>query len=231
MSDIFREVNEEVRQDQAKALWNKYGIYVMAFAAVIVLGVSGYKGWQYYSLKQAEKAGAEYFKTIALVDSGKDKEALDAFGILSKQGSTGFFLLSKFQEAGIAAKVGNSDDAVAIFDELAANTSLDDSLRNLARLRAGLLLSNTANLKEVENRIGELAKAGNPWRHTAMEVLAATAYRTGDLVKADQLFNELSADPATPNAMRTRAAAMISIITPKLPVTSSKQPESKPDAQ
>ncbi len=231
MSDIFREVDEEVRQDHAKNMWTKYGVYIIGLAVLVVVSVSGFRGWQYYSQKQAEKAGVAYLENMVLVDNGEDAKALEAFRTMSQKGSSGFYLLSKFQEAGLLAKAGNDDEAVTIYDELADNTGLEGSLRNLARFRAALLLSNTASFKQVEDRIGELATTGNPWRQSAQEILAITAFRTGDLIKAEEIFVELSTDPETPNDMRTRATAMISIITPQLPAPAPKTQETKPDAQ
>ena len=231
MSDIFREVDEEVRQDRAKDMWKKYGVYIMALAALIVVSVSGFKAWQYYSSQQAEKAGVAYLKNMVLVDNGEDAKALEAFRAMSQKGSSGFYLLSKFQEAGLLAKAGKNDEAIELYDTLADNTAIDDSLRNLARFRAALLLSNNASFKEVENRIGELATTGNPWRQSAQEILALTAFRTGDLIQAEEIFAILSTDPETPNDMRTRATAMLSIITPQQPPQTPKIQETKPDAQ
>lgn len=231
MSDIFREVDEEVRQDHAKKMWDRYGKYVIAMAVLIVAVVGGYKAFEYYSLKQLEKAGADYFNSISMLDDGKDTEALAAFQRLANTGSTGFALLSKFQEAGLSVKTGNQSEAVALYDELADDSSIDDSLRDLARMRAALTLSNTGSVKDVEARIGELAKTTSPWHHSAQEILAITAFRTGDIVRADKIFNELSADVTTPSAMRSRASAMVTIITPKLPMSAGKKQETKPDAQ
>lgn len=231
MSDIFREVDEEVRQDKAKEVWKKYGIHIMGLAVLIVVCVGSFKAWQYYSVQKLEQAGADYLNSVTLIDNGKDADALEAFQVLSKKGTTGFYLLSKFQEAGLLAKTGKNDDALEIYDALAGNSALENNLRDLAKLRAGLLLSNTSSFTEVEARVGDLAKTGNSWRHSALEVLAVTAFRTGDLVKADQFFNQLSADLTTPSSMRVRAAAMSSIITPQLPAKTPKKQETKPDAQ
>lgn len=231
MSDIFREVDEEVRQDKAKAMLKRYGGYVMGLAILIVVSVGGFKAWQFYSLQQLEKAGAEYLANVTLIDNDKDAEAMDAFHSLAQNGSSGFHLLSKFQEAGLLAKTGKASEATIIYDALADDKTLDESLRNLASFRAALLLSNTSTLKEVESRIGDLAKAGSPWRPSALEILAITAFRTGDLVRADQMFAELAIDPQTPRAMRTRVSAMMSIITPQLPATKPTSQETKTDAQ
>jgi len=231
LSDIFREIEDEIRQDQAKNLWKKYGVHFISFAALVVVSVGGYKAWEYYSLQQLEKAGVEYLENMALIDNGKEAEALDAFNSLSQKGSSGFYLLAKFQEAGLLAKTGNNDAAVAIYDVLAGNTALNDSLRDLARFRAGLLLSNTASLPEVEARVGGLAVIGNAWRHSAWEILAVTAFRTGNLDKAEQIFIQLISDPETPNPMRARMTAMMSIIAPQLPAPAMPKQETKPDAQ
>ena len=45
MSDIFREVDEDIRRDQIKKLWDRFGPYVLGLALLIVLGTAGYRGW------------------------------------------------------------------------------------------------------------------------------------------------------------------------------------------
>ena len=68
MSDnsFFREVDEAVRHDQYKALWDKFGVYVIALAAVLIASVAGYKGWSYWKERQAQSAGAEFVQAMAL---------------------------------------------------------------------------------------------------------------------------------------------------------------------
>ena len=43
MSDIFHEVDEEVRREQLKKLWDRYGNYVVAAAFLLVAAVAA---WQ-----------------------------------------------------------------------------------------------------------------------------------------------------------------------------------------
>ena len=38
VSDIFHEVDEEVRREQLKKLWDRYGIYLIALAVLVVVG-------------------------------------------------------------------------------------------------------------------------------------------------------------------------------------------------
>ncbi len=46
MSDIFREVDEEVRREQLKKLWERYSILIVAVAVLIVAGVGGWRGYE-----------------------------------------------------------------------------------------------------------------------------------------------------------------------------------------
>ena len=46
MSELFDEVDEEVRREQLKKLWDKYSIYIIALALLIIAGVGGWRGYQ-----------------------------------------------------------------------------------------------------------------------------------------------------------------------------------------
>src|SRR5262245_45262424 len=55
---LAREVDEELRREQLLKLWEKYGTYVVAAIALIVVGVGGIKYYQYRTTVAAEAAGA-----------------------------------------------------------------------------------------------------------------------------------------------------------------------------
>ena len=46
VSDIFDEVDEEVRREQFKKLWDRYGTLFVALAVLIVVAVGGWRGYQ-----------------------------------------------------------------------------------------------------------------------------------------------------------------------------------------
>ena len=75
MSELFNEVDEEVRRDQLKKLWDKYSIYIIALAILIIAGVGGWRGYQYLEAKKAAEAGSAFEAAVALSEQGKKAEA------------------------------------------------------------------------------------------------------------------------------------------------------------
>ena len=78
-ADIFHEVDEEVRREQFQKLWDRYGYVLIAAAVVLVRGVGGWRGYQWWQAKQAAEAGAAYDAATELVEQGKPTEAEAAF--------------------------------------------------------------------------------------------------------------------------------------------------------
>lgn len=216
MSDesLFREVDEDVRQEQYQKLWNRFGNMAIAAAVAIVAVVGGIKGWQYYQVKQSEAAATVYFEAVKKAGEGKLEDATAAFAAVKH---AGFQQLSKLQEAGLLAEKGKVAEAVAAFDSIAADASSDPAIADLARIRAGYLLADTLKPDELLTRLGMFDKDDQVWRHAAREIFGLSAYRTGDFVMADRYMNELFADQETPAGMRQRAQVMLQLLTPNLP--------------
>ena len=219
MSDesIFREVDEEVRAEQFKNLWKKYGAYLSGAAIGVVLAVAGIQGWRYYQIQQAESAGEQYLTATNLLSSGKKAEADKIFAEIANAGPAGFSALAKFRMAAELAKAGSKADALKAFDEISNASGVDEALKNLARVRASLLAVDSEPLDAVEKRLQPLNTADGAWRHSAREIIAISAYKNGDIPKADRLYNELASDTATPAGLRQRAQLMIGVIAPMLP--------------
>lgn len=221
MSDdsLFREVDEEVRQEQLKQLWDRYGTYIMALCAAIVIGVAAFKGWQYWQLKQAEAASVTYGDALKLVQEGKRADADQA---LAKIDFPSFARLGKLRQAANLAIEGKTGDAVKLYDEVAADGSAAPPLRDLARIRAGYLLADKSSPADLTGRLSGFDNDGSDWRGAAREIIALAAYRTADYALADRYANAIVADAALPVSLRERAKRMVALLTPLLPANKAK---------
>jgi hypothetical protein len=209
--DFIREVNEAVRQEKYKQLWDQYGLYVLALAVLLVAGVAGYNAWTFWRQNQAKTAGAEFTQAVILAESAdpKAKELLDA---LAKKGPAGYQVLARFQLAAAEAKAGKIDDAVAAYDALASDASVDRILQGVAVLQAAGLRLDRVDFAEMERRLKPLVDSNSAWRYSARELLGLSAYKQNDMREAERQFSTLLGDQGTPQSLRERADMMLALI-------------------
>ena len=212
MSDIFREVDEDLRHEQLKKLWDRFGTYVIGLAVLIVIATAGYRFWVYWEDRQASQSGDRFVAALRLAGDGKHDEAVAALADIAKDSSGGYPVLAGFRIAAEKAAKGDDKGAVAEFDAIAQRSDTPALIRDMARLRAALLLVETANVNDLVSRIGDLAGDASPWRHTAREILGLTAWRLDDMATARKYFQQIADDKESPPDIRSRGAFMISLI-------------------
>ena len=210
MSDIFREVDEEVRREQLQKLWERHSGLIILVAALILIAVGGWRGYEWWDAKQAGESGAAFEAAITLADDNKHSEAQAAFAKIATDGTSGYRLLARFREA---AELGVTDQAAAVkaYDALRADSSIGPALQDLAAVRAGLLLVDTAPLAELNTRLEPLTAPGSTFRHTARELLAFGAWRNGDQAAAKRWIDMITTDDNTPPGTRTRIEVLIAL--------------------
>lgn len=211
MADIFHEVDEEVRREQLKKLWDRYSIVLIAAAVLIVAGIAGWRGYEYYVGKKAAEAGAQFEAALTLVEQGKQAEAETAFAKIAGDAPQGYRLLARFQAASALART-KQPDGIKAYDDLAADASLGPIWQDLAGVRAGLLLVDTAPLADMQKRLGPLAEPGRPYRHTARELLALSAWKNNDAAATKRYIDMIAADAETPPGTRSRVDVLSALI-------------------
>ena len=206
MSDIFREVEEEVRREHYQKLWKKYGNFAIAAAALIVIGVAGYQIWQAWDRSHREEASRQFHAAEQLADAGRLAEAETAFAKLTQDAPEGYATLSKFHQAAIMLATGKRDQALALYGQLAQLK--DSNLAGVARLRIAWAQAEYTPREQLEKTLAPLMAPDSPWRHAALEVLAYTDLRAGRREIAVQQYEKLAADTKAPQGVRDRSNAM-----------------------
>ena len=213
MSELFDEVDEDVRRDQLKKLWDQYSIYIVAAALLIIASVGGWRGYQYLEAKKAAEAGAAFDKAVELSDANKHSEAEAAFADLAAKAPWGYRMLARLRTA---AEVASRDKPAAakMFDDIAADTSVGAPERDLARIRAAQLLLETTTYPNMLQRLEPATAAGATFRHTARELLALSAWRANDTTAARQWLDLIANDGESPPSLRSRAEALQALLPP-----------------
>ena len=213
MSDLFDEVDEEVRRDQLKKLWDRYSLYIIALMILIIAGVGGWRGYQYVEAQKAAEAGAAFDKAVELAEANKHAEAEAAFADLAAKSPSGYRVLARLR---LAAEVASRDAPAAakMYDEIAADRSVGVAEQDLARIRAAQLQLETASYANMKERLEAAAAPGATFRHTARELLALSAWRANDAAATRQWLEVIANDGETPPSLRSRAEALQALLPP-----------------
>jgi hypothetical protein len=216
MSDIFREVDEDVRRDKATELWNQYQNYVYALVAIIVLATAGYRFYDYRRTAAAEAAGAAYQAALKLGLQGKTDEAIAAFAKVEAEGAAGYRTLARMAIAGETSKKDPKAGSEA-FDAIANDASVDPLLRDATRLRAALARLDAGDVAAAKGALDALAAGNGAYRNSARLSLAAEALKEKDYASAGKTLDAIVADPVAPEAERQAATTLLGVVASNAP--------------
>ena len=212
MADIFNEVDEELRRERLKAFWQRYGGVVIGLALLIVIAVGGWRTSEWWEAKKAAEAGAVFEQAVTLASEGKYDEAEASFARIASD-NTAYRVFAKLRQAAEMAR-RDRDGAVKIYDEVVGQSGIGQPLQDLARIRGGMLLLDTATLTEMRARLAPAAEDGRVFRHSARETMAFAAWKASDATAVKQWYNAIVADPETPLGVRTRTEMLMALSTP-----------------
>jgi hypothetical protein len=213
VSELFDEVDEDVRRDQLKKLWDQYSIYIVACAFLIIAAVGGWRGYQYLEAKKAAEAGALFDKASELSEQNKHSEAEAAFADLAAKAPSGYRMLARLRAAAETAS-RDPQGAAKLYDDISADRSIGAPEQDLARVRAAGLLLETSTYPNMLQRLEPATAPGATFRHTARELLALSAWRANDTAAARRWLDVIANDGETPPSLRSRAEALQALLPP-----------------
>lgn len=204
---LFREVEEDLRHDQMRRLWERYGRFAIAGAVLLVVGVAGWQGYGAYTRAQALDEAETYEQGLQALPANP-AEAAEAFARLDGQGS-GYPELAALKRAAALVEAGNRAGALAVYQALADDPAADPALRDLAIVLIVLHQVDDGPPEALSASLEPLTGPGGAWRHSALELQALLALRAGQSEEAARRFADLSRDSETPSGIRERARALL----------------------
>jgi hypothetical protein len=102
--------------------------------------------------------------------------------------------------------------AIKAYTAMAGDGTLPPAFQDLAAIRAGLLTVDTAPLAEVQRLLEPLAESDRPFRHSARDLLALSAWQHKDVKAAQKYLDLMAKDADTPSGVRARADVLSALI-------------------
>ena len=207
MSDIFREVEEDVRRERAQNIWKRYGAYLIAAGVLVFVGIGGWQLWQRHERQEREKISDQFMAAQRITNP---RDAATAFADLARANKGGYGAVARLAQANAMFASGQGKEAIEIYKEIAANDN--GTVGSVARLRAAWASADTSTRNQLAELLKPFDRSENPWRQNAQEILAYADYRALDMKAAQTKYAALAADPQSPDALKARARAMADFI-------------------
>lgn len=203
MTDIFREVEEDVRREKMEKLWKAYGNYAIAALVLLFAGIAGWQVWERHEAQERAKVSEAF---IAAQRITNPQTAASTFADIARTAPRGYAELARLSEAGAMVASGQTGPAVDLYKQIAKDDN--GAIGAVARLRAAWAIADTASRSALSDLVKPLDQPGSPWRQNAQEVMAYADYRAMDTKGALAKYAVLAADPESPDSLRRRAQAM-----------------------
>lgn len=212
MSDIFREVDEDLKRDRMMALWKRYGPYAIGVVVAVVLITAGNRFWTDYQVSQRAADSDAFVAAEKLAEEGESDAAVQALLALNDDASSDYSKLSLLRAAGLKREAGDIDGAVGLYDRAADAMGQESNFGYAARYLAALSLADKGPGADLNARLTALDVPENPWQYLSREVKAMVAFNAGQLADARAQFDALKLEPEAPRGLRSRAEQMLEII-------------------
>ncbi len=198
------EVNEELRRQQLKSIWDRFGVYIIGFAVIIILSVGGNEIINHLNNRVSQRESKAFDNALNLIEKGNDSAGLDQL-IKLTEGKTGYKGLALFRLSSESLTNGNYQEAVDYLKKASLDKTLTNNLRVFAKIKAGLILVDNGSFSEVDVLLKEVIESGGPFSFHAKEILALALIKNGRDLEAQEIFQEIANDASAPPVLARRA--------------------------
>ncbi|OWK27932.1 tetratricopeptide repeat protein [Sphingomonas dokdonensis] len=209
---FLREVDEELRKEQAAAIWRRWGL---AIAAAVVLGLlifAGYLFWQHREREAAGREGEQLQLAWDNLSADQNAKAAPQLAELSKSDSDGYRAVALFAEADVLLQKDDLKGAAAKFGAIAADDTLAEPFRQLALVRQTMAEFDTIKPDAVVSRLRGVAVPENAYFGSAGELVALAYLKQGRRDLAGRLFGQIAQSEQVPPSIRQRAVQMAGVL-------------------
>ena len=208
---LLREVDEAMRKDQLGSAAKRYGWLIATGLVLALAAFGGYLFWQDRREGQLEEASDTLITTLDKLEAGQIDQAEDDLAALA-EGSSATAVSAKLARAGVALRDNRREEAVALFDEIAADGDAPQPYRDLAAIRSVATHFEQMQPQQVIDRLKPLATPGNPWFGSAGELVAMAYLKQGKQNLAGPLFAAIAQDETVPQTLRARTRQMAGLL-------------------
>ena len=205
--NLIKEIEEEVKQDEYKNLWNKYKIYIFISVIFILFTVGSLNFFKYKKEQLAEKQSELFFQATQFIEDEEYSKAKEILKEINKSKNNGYSELSFLYLIDLVEKKKINLD----FDDLEVNKNIIFYGLIILQKFNNEINSNIENINNL-SEIKDLAKPSSDWSYLANELLSSYYIKKNDFEKAIQSLSFIIDSEDSSEYIKERAKTLVEMI-------------------
>ena len=209
MSDIFRQVDEDLRKEKLSNLWKKYGLYTISFIVFVVIIVLTYQ-YKLITTKERNEQLLEIYISASNNESLSQKIAL----LEEVIDSNNEYLsnISELKVSNLKLDKGDIDGSLTSLERIINDKNSDPIINDLATYYLLMLRIDTISENEFTRYLTENKIQESNFKHLYLELIAIKKLLLGKEGESRERFLELNNLSDTPLDIKIRAKKFIEIL-------------------
>ena len=208
MSDVLRQIDEDLRREKLSKLWNKYGLYLVSVIIVIVISVIGYQLNVSISKSKNEILVETY---INATNENNFIKQIPLYEEIISSNNEYLSALAALRTSNLQVENDNIEEGLFILEKIAQNIEYDIIIRDLATYLLFIAKIEdpddvATNLNLTKNRI-----ENSSFKYSFLEIIALRKLILGDYEEAKKDFEDLIINLDLPIEIRNRAIKFIKL--------------------
>ena len=213
MSDVFQEVDEDIRQERYKTIWKRYRYYFISIIMVLIIAVATNAFLRHQNFKKVNERSDKFFNAVSISNSNSDEalKLLNEFSKTELKSSQYNVILSLFIEAAINREKQDFSAALNVYSQIAKMENIDIFYIDYANLCAAETLISSGDIEAAIVMLEMLIKNNSPLLLIAKEYLGYVEISKGNYEKSKILFEEIYEDASSSQEMINRVKEVLSV--------------------
>ena len=207
MSDILRQVDEDLRKEKLTSLWNRFKIYIISIILLLIISVSVYQYLEISEYNEKVSTIESYYKAS---NNKSIDQLLNNLEIIKTSNEFSQNLID-LKIADIHIVKGDIQRGLERLEQIfkSKNKSI---LRDLALYKYLMLKIDEITLNEVNNLIENYNSKENNFNYLFTELVGIKNLIDGHYPEGKVIFESLLNDASVSNEIKIRAEKYINII-------------------
>ena len=208
MSDVLRQIDEDLRKDKLNKLWKNYGLYIIVLIITIIVAVTGYQ----IKVSSDKSSNQKLVETFLATSNNEDIEnVLNNFDTIINSNNNYLSGLAELKKSNLLLKNGNYEEGLFVLKKVINNKKYDPVINDLATYLLLMLLLEDLNDNEFSTYLSKDKIETSKLKFLFMEIKAIRNLILGDFEQAKKEFIDLKNTIDLPIELRTRAGKFLEL--------------------